>query len=42
MCDAKRPLKGMRKSRRNTVLKQIVETLRSKIEGGTAAARGSS
>lgn len=37
MCDAGRPLMGMRRSRRATVLKNIVKGLRSKIEGGTAA-----
>lgn len=37
LCDAGCPLMGMRRSRRATVLKNIVKALRLKIEGGTPA-----
>lgn len=42
LCDAGAPLSRMRKSRRSSVLKNIVQTLRSKIEGATAGTRGAS
>jgi hypothetical protein len=35
LCDAGTPLSRMHKSRRSTMLKEIVQTLRSKIERGT-------
>lgn len=40
MCDDSKPLLKMKKQIRNTVLKGIVQKLRSKIEGGTSAGRG--